>query len=53
MRYFNIGRWLIQVGFGEWSWPETFLVEYEEEETHYHRVVYFGPLIVSWETIED
>jgi hypothetical protein len=50
MGVFHVGQWLVQFGFhgGRWS-VETFLVEYEGEPAHYHRVVYFGPLYLSWE----
>jgi len=45
----NTRNWLIQIGLTrKWSF-ETFLVEYDGDEGKHHRIVYIGPLYVSWE----
>lgn len=51
MTHFTFGRWFVQFGFhGGVDWTtETFIVEYEGEPEHYHRVFYCGPLCLSLE----
>lgn len=53
MKAFNIGAWLIQIGWfwGNWT-VEWVPIEYEGEPKHYHRALYLGPLVLSWETIK-
>lgn len=50
MAVFNFGDWMIQLGFHHSNWSvETVTVEYDGDPTKRHRVIYFGPLVFSWE----
>ena len=52
MKVINVGDWMIQFGLvGDWS-LELVAVEYSYSNK-FHRVLYCGPVVVSWENTGD